>query len=242
MIDVLDHSKRSNLRWFLEKSRKIINHLNESNTVPLLVGGTGQYMWGILEGWDPPIVKPNEKLRLNIEKQIRDQGIKKVIQSYSKIYKLNKNQDLENPRRLIRIIERLEAGFVGNSDKKLKNHNLDCLILGIKIDRTNNDKLLKKRIKRMLKSGWVEEVEHNIKQGIKPNSPAMFSIGYREILDFINKKVDEEELEEKIYISTRKLMRHQDNWFKKTDKRIKWINFENAFEEADIIISEWLKK
>jgi len=242
MIDVLDHSKRSNLRWFLEKSRKIINHLNESNTVPLLVGGTGQYMWGILEGWDPPLIKPNEKLRLNIEKQIRDQGIKKVIQSYSKIYKLNENQDLENPRRLIRIIERLEAGFEGNSDKKLKDHNLDCLILGIKIDRTNNDKLLKKRIKRMLKSGWVEEVENNINQDIKPNSPAMLSIGYREILDFINKKVDEEELEEKIYISTRKLMRHQDNWFKKTDKRIKWINFENAFEEADIIISEWLKK
>ena len=199
-------------------------------------------MWGILEGWDPPLIKPNEKLRLNIEKQIRDQGIEKVIQSYSKIYKLNENQDLENPRRLIRIIERLEAGFEGNSDKKLKDHNLDCLILGIKIDRTNNDKLLKKRIKRMLKSGWVEEVENNINQDIKPNSPAMLSIGYREILDFINKKVDEEELEEKIYISTRKLMRHQDNWFKKTDKRIKWINFENSFEEADIIISEWLKK
>ena len=70
----------------------------------------------------------------------------------------------------------------------------------------------------------------------------MLSIGYREIFDIINKKVDEEELEEKIYISTRKLMRHQDNWFKKTDKRIKWINFENSFEEADIIISEWLKK
>ena len=241
MIDVLDHNKRSNLRWFLEKSRKIIHQLNESNSIPLLVGGTGQYMWGILEGWDPPLIKPNEKLRLNIEKQIRDQGIEKVIQSYSKIYKLNENQDLENPRRLIRIIERLEAGFEGNSDKKLKDHNLDCLILGIKIDRTNNDKLLKKRIKRMLKSGWVEEVKNNINQGIKPNSPAMLSIGYREVLDFINKKVDEEELEEKIYISTRKLMRHQDNWFKKTDKRIKWINFENSFEEADIIISEWLK-
>ena len=242
MIDVLDHNKRSNLRWFLEKSRKIIHQLNESNTIPLLVGGTGQYMWGRLEGWDPPLIKPNEKLRLNIEKQIRDQGIEKVIQSYSKIYKLNENQDLENPRRLIRIIERLEAGFEGNSDKKLKDHNLDCLILGIKIDRTNNDKLLKKRIKRMLKSGWVEEVKNNINQGVKHNSPAMLSIGYREVLDFINKKVDEEELEEKIYISTRKLMRHQDNWFKKTDKRIKWINFENSFEEADIIISEWLKK
>ena len=242
MIDVLDHNKRSNLHWFLEKSRKIIHQLDESNTIPLLVGGTGQYMWGILEGWDPPLIKPNEKLRLNIEKQIRDQGIEKVIQSYSKIYKLNENQDLENPRRLIRIIERLEAGFEGNSDRKIKNHNLDSLILGIKIDRKNNDRLLKQRIKGMLKSGWVEEVKNNMNQGINPNSPAMLSIGYREILDFINKKVDKNELEEKIYISTRKLMRHQDNWFKKTDKRIKWINFENSFHEADIIISEWLKK
>ena len=241
MIDVLDHNKRSNLRWFLQKSRKIIHQLDESNTIPLLVGGTGQYMWGILEGWDPPLIKPNEKLRSNIEKQIREQGIKKIIQSYSKIYKLNENQDLENPRRLIRIIERLEAGFEGNSDRKIKDHNLDSLILGIKIDRKNNDRLLKKRIKGMLKSGWVEEVKNNMNQGIKPNSPAMLSIGYREILDFINKKVDENELEEKIYISTRKLMRHQDNWFKKTDKRIKWINFENSFHEADIIISEWLK-
>ena len=241
MIDVLDHNKRSNLHWFLKKSRKIIHELDESNTIPLLVGGTGQYMWGILEGWDPPLIKPNEKLRFKIEKEIRDQGIKKVIQSYSKIYKLNENQDLENPRRLIRIIERLEAGFEGNSDRKIKDHNLDSLILGIKIDRKNNDRLLKQRIKGMLKSGWVEEVKNNMNQGIKPDSPAMLSIGYREVLDFINKKVDEDELEEKIYISTRKLMRHQDNWFKKSDKRIKWINFENSFHEADIIISEWLK-
>jgi hypothetical protein len=37
-------------------------------------------------------------------------------------------------------------------------------------------------------------------------------------------------------------MRHQDNWFKKSDKRIKWVNFENSFSQADIIISEWLEK
>jgi len=73
-------------------------------------------------------------------------------------------------------------------------------------------------------------------------SAAMMSIGYRDILEFINGESDREEMEEKIYISTRKLMRHQDNWFKKSDKRIKWVNFENSFEEAEIIISEWLKK
>jgi tRNA dimethylallyltransferase len=68
------------------------------------------------------------------------------------------------------------------------------------------------------------------------------SIGYREVLDYINGDCTNEELEEKIYLSTRKLMRHQDNWFKKSDKRIKWVNFENSFSEANIIISEWLEK
>ena len=78
--------------------------------------------------------------------------------------------------------------------------------------------------------------------GIDPDSPAMMSIGYREIIDHIYGNSSKDQMEEKIYTSTRRLLRHQDNWFKKSDKRIKWINFENSFEAADIIIQEWLKK
>ena len=62
-----------------------------------------------------------------------------------------------------------------------------------------------------------------------------------EVAEYIKNNLSKDELEEKIYTSTRKLMRHQDNWFKKSDKRIKWINFSNSFSEADIIIKEWLE-
>ena len=94
----------------------------------------------------------------------------------------------------------------------------------------------------MIDFGWIEEVNQLIKYGIKKSSPAMSSIGYKEVISYIEGEYDINQLEEKIFISTRKLMRHQDNWFKKSDKRIKWIDFDNSFDLADNIISEWLSK
>ncbi len=242
MIDLLKSNEQSNLSWFLDKSRKIISELNHQNQIPILTGGTGQYLWGILEGWDPPNVSPNKEFRARINLEIKNLGINKVVKNYSEKYNLDSQLDLENPIRLIRIIERIDAGVYGDSKSKLKNYKIDSLIIGIKIEREINDKLIKDRVKHMLNEGWIEEVENLLDSGINPKSAAMMSIGYRDILEFINGESDREEMEEKIYISTRKLMRHQDNWFKKSDKRIKWVNFENSFEEAEIIISEWLKK
>ena len=242
MIDLLKSNEQSNLSWFLDKSRKIISELNHQNQIPILTGGTGQYLWGILEGWDPPNVTPDKEFRARINLEIKNLGIKKVVKNYSEKYNLDPQLDLENPIRLIRIIERIDAGVYGDSKSKLRNYKIDSLIIGIKIDRDINDKLIKDRVKHMLNEGWIEEVENLLDSGINPKSAAMMSIGYRDILEFINGESDREEMEEKIYISTRKLMRHQDNWFKKSDKRIKWVNFENSFEEAEIIISEWLKK
>lgn len=242
MIDLLKPNEQSNLSWFLDKSRKIISELNHQNQIPILTGGTGQYLWGILEGWDPPNVTPDKEFRARINLEIKNLGIKKVVKNYSEKYNLDSQLDLENPIRLIRIIERIDAGVYGDSKSKLKNYKINSLIIGIKIDRDINDKLIKDRVKHMLNEGWIEEVENLLDSGINPKSAAMMSIGYRDILEFINGESDREEMEEKIYISTRKLMRHQDNWFKKSDKRIKWVNFENSFEEAEIIISEWLKK
>lgn len=242
MIDLLKPNEQSNLSWFLDKSRKIISELNHQNQIPILTGGTGQYLWGILEGWDPPNVTPDKEFRARINLEIKNLGIKKVVKNYSEKYNLDSQLDLENPIRLIRIIERIDAGVYRDSKSKLKNYKINSLIIGIKIDRDINDKLIKDRVKHMLNEGWIEEVENLLDSGINPKSAAMMSIGYRDILEFINGESDREEMEEKIYISTRKLMRHQDNWFKKSDKRIKWVNFENSFEEAEIIISEWLKK
>ncbi len=239
MVNILQPDESSNLLWFLENCRRIIEKLD---SVPILVGGSGQYTWGILEGWDPPQIKPDFKLRKKLEQEISDLGINQVIEKYSKIYPLFENKDLENPRRLIRIIERYKSGYTDSPRRRIKNNNLESLILGIKIDRERTDMLIKSRIKKMIDFGWIEEVNQLLKNGIKKSSPAMTSIGYKEVVSYIEGEYDKNQLEEKIFISTRKLMRHQDNWFKKSDKRIKWIDFDNSFDLADNIISEWLSK
>ena len=239
MVNILQPDESSNLLWFLENCRRIIETLD---SVPILVGGTGQYTWGILEGWDPPQIEPDFKLREKLEQEISDLGINQVIEKYSKIYPLFENKDLENPRRLIRIIERYKSGYTDSPRRRIKNNNLESLILGIKIDRERTDMLIKSRIKKMIDFGWIEEVNQLLKNGIKKSSPAMSSIGYKEVVSYIEGEYDKNQLEEKIFISTRKLMRHQDNWFKKSDKRIKWIDFDNSFDLADNIISEWLSK
>ena len=239
MVNILQPDESSNLLWFLENCRMIIEKLD---SVPILVGGSGQYTWGILEGWDPPQIKPDFKLRKKLEQEISDLGINQVIEKYSKIYPLFENKDLENPRRLIRIIERYKSGYTDSPRRRIKNNNLESLILGIKIDRERTDMLIKSRIKKMIDFGWIEEVNQLLKNGIKKSSPAMSSIGYKEVVSYIEGEYDKNQLEEKIFISTRKLMRHQDNWFKKSDKRIKWIDFDNSFDLADNIISEWLSK
>ena len=239
MIDLLSHNEGSNLVWFLENSRKIINDLE---SIPILVGGTGQYTWGIIEGWDPPKIKPNSRLRNKLEKEISEFGINQVIQKYSTKYPLKDNKDLQNPRRLVRIIERYDSGYNDSSKRRLENHNLRSLIIGINIDRKTNDQLIKLRIQKMIESGWIDEVKQLLENGVKKNSPAMSSIGYREVISYLDQELDKNQMIKKIFSSTRKLMRHQDNWFKKSDKRIKWVDFDNSFEQADNIISLWLSK
>lgn len=239
MIDLLNHNEVSNLVWFLENSRKIINDLE---SIPILVGGTGQYTWGIIEGWDPPKIKPNFRLRNKLEKEISEFGINQVIQKYSTKYPLKDNKDLQNPRRLVRIIERYDSGYNDSSKRRLENHNLRSLIIGINIDRKTNDQLIKLRIQKMIESGWIDEVKQLLENGVKKNAPAMSSIGYREVISYLDQELDKNQMIKKIFSSTRKLMRHQDNWFKKSDKRIKWVDFDNSFEQADNIISMWLSK
>ena len=239
MIDLLNHNEGSNLVWFLENSRKIINDLE---SIPILVGGTGQYTWGIIEGWDPPKIKPNSRLRNKLEKEISEFGINQVIQKYSTKYPLKDNKDLQNPRRLVRIIERYDSGYNDSSKRRLENHNLRSLIIGINIDRKTNDQLIKLRIQKMIESGWIDEVKQLLENGVEKNAPAMSSIGYREVISYLDQELDKNQLNKKIFSSTRKLMRHQDNWFKKSDKRIKWVDFDNSFEQADNIISLWLSK
>ena len=130
-----------------------------------------------------------------------------------------------------------EGKFVGVPSVFLRTFGCNFRCMNFGIERyPNRAEKLKQGIK------YNPEVKQLLENGVKKNAPAMSSIGYREVISYLDQELDKNQMIKKIFSSTRKLMRHQDNWFKKSDKRIKWVDFDNSFEQADNIISMWLSK
>ena len=127
-----------------------------------MVGGTGLYLQAIIEGWLLPKVKPNNELRKKLEQKTLVQ-----LQTEAEEYNLNES-DFHNKRRLIRAIE-IHQGGNGKSPcqgafRGLKKPKYDCLILGLKLPKTELDKKIDQRLKDRLKQGLVKEVENLYKK------------------------------------------------------------------------------
>src|SRR5689334_10940460 len=75
LIDIADPDEILSLAVFQQRAREIINEIHTRNRIPLLVGGTGQYIRAVTEGWIPPEVKPDERLRGELEKMKEEKSI-----------------------------------------------------------------------------------------------------------------------------------------------------------------------
>ena len=68
LIDIADPDEILSLAVFQHKAREVITDIHTRNKIPFLVGGTGQYIRAVTEGWSPPEVEPDERLRGELEK------------------------------------------------------------------------------------------------------------------------------------------------------------------------------
>src|SRR5919106_5433742 len=74
LIDIADPDEILSLAVFQQKAREAIADIHTRNKIPLLVGGTGQYIRAVTEGWTPPEVKPDERLRSELERMKEERG------------------------------------------------------------------------------------------------------------------------------------------------------------------------
>src|SRR5512134_1484060 len=74
LIDIADPDQILSLAVFQQKARETIADIHTRNKLPFLVGGTGQYIRAVTQGWTPPEVKPDEQLREGLEQQKEERG------------------------------------------------------------------------------------------------------------------------------------------------------------------------
>jgi len=236
LIDIVSPDQDFNLSLYRRLATDRINYIHQSGNLPVLVGGSGLYVWSVVEGWEIPQVYPDYKLRQELEITAKQKGSPALYKTLQQIDELAANKiHPNNTRRIIRALEiYYKTGQLPSKLYQKKQPKFSTLIIGLTIERNELYRMIHQRITNMLEQGLVLEVENLSQMGYKDSLPSMSSIGYNQIYQFLKGNLSLPSAIESINRETRRLARHQYAWFHLNDKRIQWIDISqgNVKEKA----------
>lgn len=203
---------------------RAIEKILKKNKTPIIVGGTGLYVKSVVDNLTIPAVKPDRKLRAKLEKEIKKYGLEYL---FERLIRLDPEAayivDPKNPRRVIRALEiAVKTKKPLSSQRKFGESLFDFLEIGILMPKEKLRKRINQRVDQMMQDGLLKEVKKLVKK-YGSDLKSLDAIGYREIIDYLNKKISLEEASDLIKKNTRRYAKRQMTWFKK-DKRIHWIS------------------
>lgn len=209
--------------------------------IPFLVGGTGQYVWALLEDWQVPEVAPNDTLRADLAAYAELNGPEALHERLRAIDPVAAERlDARNVRRVVRALEVYEqTGRPISEWQKKGQPAFDALLLGVRVDADELERRIRLRVERMYAQGLVAEVRALLEAGVPAEAPAMSSIGYREVLRLLAGELSLDAAQEETIRATRRLARRQRQWFRLTDPRIHWVD---SVESAAETVSAFLRR
>jgi len=233
LIDIANPDEILSLAVFQQKAREAIADIHTRNKMPFLVGGTGQYIRAVTEGWNPPEVEPDERLRSELEKLKDENDIYWLHERLKGLDPLAAEKiDPRNYRRTIRALEVIMTTGRRFSEQRGQSESPYHLItVGLTRPRAELYERVDQRIDAMFANGFLEEVKSLLAKGYSPSLPTMSAIGYRECVRVINGELNEEQAKAEIKRATRIFVRRQANWFKESDPNIKWFKVEEGVIE-----------
>lgn len=233
LIDIADPDEILSLAVFQQKAHDAILDIYTRNKIPFLVGGTGQYIRAVTEGWSPPEVKPDERLREELEKKKEERGEYWLYEKLKKLDPLAAEKiDPRNYRRTVRALEVIMTTGKRFSEQRGQSESPYHLItIGLTRPRAELYERVDQRIDIMFANGFLEEVRGLLAKGYSPSLPTMSAIGYRECIRVIHGELSEEQAKAEIRRAIRVFVRRQANWFKESDPNIKWFRAEEGTVE-----------
>ncbi len=226
LIDIVDPDTTLSLAVFQAMARETIAGVHRRGKLPLLVGGTGQYVRAVTEGWAPPAVTPNARLRGELEKMQSERG---AAWLHGRLEALDPEAaariDARNVRRTIRALEVVLTTGRKFSDQRLHAESPYHLItIGLKRARAELYARIDARIEAMFEAGLVDEVRGLLAEGYGAELPSMSAIGYRECVRVVRGEWSVEQAKVQMRRATRAYVRRQGNWFKESDPDIRWFD------------------
>ena len=225
LVDELEPFESYSAADFQEKAKKIIHRENEAGRIPIVCGGTGLYIQGLLEGYS---FLPKGKGRSQWETLLEEKGKEALIQALE----AKGEKDIPpDPQRMVRKLELLEAGEGMEKPKKADSLLFDGPVLGIAMDRAVLYDRINKRVHLMIEAGLLDEVRHLLASGLSESSQALKGIGYKELIPVVKGERTLEEGEALIQKNTRHFAKRQLTWYRRMPY-IHWV--ERGPSEEDI--------
>ena len=233
LIDVAEPDETWSLALFQKTAREVIDNIHARGRLPFLVGGTGQYIRAVIEGWLVPELAPNPGLRAALEAWGKEVGASGLFARLGIIDPGAAAQiDYRNQRRTIRALEViLSTGRLFSEQRQRTNTPYTLLIIGLKRPRPELYTRIDVRIEAMLARGLVEEVKSLLNRGLSPGASALSAIGYREMISYLVGELTLDEAVAQMKRATRIFVRRQANWFKESDPTINWFEVKSGIEE-----------
>ena len=232
LLDVASPKRRFTVVQYRKLVLKAIKKIFKKGKVPILCGGTGFYIQAVIDGIVIPEVKPDWRLRSSLSRLGREKlfGLLKKLDP-----KRAKTIEKDNPRRLIRAIEIIIKTKKPIPPLKKSPFPYPVLVLGIK--KTGFKESIKKRFLKWLKRGFVKEVKNLKKSGLSWQRIREFGIHYRVVVDYLQRKINYQEMVKNSIKEIQNYAKRQMTWFKKY-QRIRWIK---SYQEAEKLVKEFLK-
>lgn len=217
LIDLCDPDADFSLAMYQDLAMAAIADVHARGRVPLLVGGTGQYLAAVLEGWQIPRVPPHPDIRADLERQAAERGTAALHAWLAAVDPAAAQQiAATNLRRIVRALEvYLVSGQPISAQQTRQPPPYTIRTLWLQREREELYRRADARVDAMLSAGLVEEVAHLRTQGYGWELPAMSSLGYIQLRPYLEGEASLAACVERLKFDTHNFIRRQGAWFRR---------------------------
>ncbi|MFQ5650863.1 MAG: tRNA (adenosine(37)-N6)-dimethylallyltransferase MiaA [bacterium] len=223
---------------FGEQARGCVDDILGRGNLPVVVGGSGLYLRGLVDGFHPPRIADAE-LKMRLQEEAREHGLPHL---YSKLQQLDPETaarlhptDSQRIMRALEVVELTGTPFSAFRQTEPVPANFEPVFVGLTMARSKLYQRIDRRVEQMLADGLLEEVRRLQDMGYGPGVTALRTVGYREALMYLREQLSYDEMVALIKQKSRNYAKRQLTWFRK-ESRIAWVHVERVQDVVEALL------
>lgn len=225
LVDILPPEASFSVVDFKERAAQLIREITARGHLPVIAGGTGLYIKALLEDYAFNKAEEDSELRQRLERKAQEEG---SLALHARLCELAPQEaERIHPNNVRRVIRALESAQQGEAVNQYGAQSMpyNALVVGLNMERSALYARINKRVDLMLAAGLEQEVRTLLEQGVSADCQSMQSIGYRQLVWYLQNSLPYAEAVEKLKQATRNFAKRQLTWYKKMPY-IHWLTLE----------------